>query len=328
MYLARLIYQGKRCYIIRQSYVDDGHMKSRDLFDLGDDPTRHIVYVGGNGFYYTDELLDGIAQAGTNATQEQLDELLFDFLKPSVQRVIEGFDRSYQRSSHIAVSSEAGHLPPPHPFDKRRLCFLRFGRNARGRIDRLPEKFFRRLYAKSRDELEQYFLYQESFLKPHERPVYLSEIFNLNRFVPESRTDLTLLDQMDAFFISQLCRLDQDERFWAGMHHGERLHDYLVKYAIMHFDALPQQRPTWQAYAQEFINQHRTYHPPARVKIKLEEAGRLFGLPWKKLKTLDPSSLARLYRRLALRHHPDRGGDSDTFRRLTQYYQVLRKRKR
>jgi hypothetical protein len=52
MYLARLPENSNGCrYLIRQSYADGNCYRSRDLFDLGDDPSRFIVYVGGNGFY-------------------------------------------------------------------------------------------------------------------------------------------------------------------------------------------------------------------------------------------------------------------------------------
>ena len=87
--------------------------------------------------------------------------------------------------------------------------------------------------------------------------------------------------QMDAFFLSKLCRLNKDRAFWADLPTGHCLHDYLVRYAVMYFDYAPPQPSPWQAYVEDFIRRHRVYHPPQSVQIKLEEAGRLFGMPWK-----------------------------------------------
>lgn len=50
MYLARKHINGKTHYSIRESYKNNGCFKSRDLFDLGADPTRYIVYPGGSSF--------------------------------------------------------------------------------------------------------------------------------------------------------------------------------------------------------------------------------------------------------------------------------------
>ncbi len=326
MYLARISEKGKTRYIIRQSYSTGRGFESRDLFDLGDDPARHIVYAGNSGYYYTAEVEEALTAAGTPADQAQLDEIFYDFLKPHIRRVIDGFDRNRRRSASKAIVA-AETETALWDFDKRRFHYLRFGLSDQRHIDRVPEKVFRTLHAKSRDELEQYFLSAERLLRSHEKPVYVSLIFEFKRFVPETPSDRSLREQMDAYFVSRLCRINSDSRFREKGTGAASLHPYLIKYAVMYFDfEAPRQSP-WQAYVEDFINRHRAYHPPASVTVKLEEAGHLFGIPWKELKKLDRRSLGRLYRRLALKHHPDKGGDAETFRRLTQYYHLLLQRK-
>lgn len=327
MYMARYRDRGNIRYVIRQSYADATCLRSRDLFDLGQDPAQYIVYVGGSGYYYSEEVIDGLARSGIDADQDQLDRLFFEFLDPRIQRVIHGFDRGRRSSTPRSITDRHQAGNRPHAFDRRRHHYLRFGHSDQRHIDRVSEKIFSPLYDKSRDELEQYFLTAERVLRPHEKPFYVSTIFEFRTFVPARNSELPLIDQMDAFFLSRLCGLNGDRRFWSGMPENRELHHYLAKYAIMYFDFDPPRRSPWQAYVEDFINRHREYHPPAKVKLKLEEAGRLFGMPWKRLKTLDKKSLTRLYRQLALKHHPDQGGDAEAFRRLTQYYKVLLKRK-
>ncbi len=328
MYLARVRKLRTIHYIIRHSYGDGADLKSRDLFDLGPAPERFIVYVGGNGYYYTEEVQAALCQAGLEVDQEQLDEIFFEFLDPKIQRVICGFDRSRRRCAPAALQTDKTPLPALHLFDKRRFYFLRFGRGDQGRIRIVPEKHFKPLLAKSRDELEQYFQQEERMLKAHEKASYITAIFELKRFMPEyGPTAAPLLEQMDAYFLSSLCAIDADARFWAGMPGKAGLHDYLIRYAIMYFDYAPPATSAWQAYVEDFINRHRAYQPPLKVKIKLEDAGRLFGMPWKELKKLPQRDLTRLYRRLALKFHPDQGGDPDLFRRLTHFYKLLRRRR-
>lgn len=327
MYLAHVYQKGTTRFIIRQSYPDaHGCLHSRDLFDLGDDPGRYIIYVGGSGYYFDEALLDALAEAGIAADQADLDPLLFEFLPPRIQRVIEGFDRSRRRTPPTAIAGNRSGAASVHLFDKRRYHYLRFGHSGQRALHRVSEKVFGVLHAKSRDELEQYFLAEERRLKPHEKSAYVATIFELNRFVPDPLADTSVAEQMDACFVSRLCRLDGDERFWTGMPTEGRLREYLVRYAVLYFDCEPLRPSPWQAYVEDFINRHRAYHPPLKVRIKTEEAGRLFGMQWKALKILDKRSLSRLYRRLALKHHPDQGGDPEMFRLLTHYYKVLLKR--
>lgn len=328
MYLARLSKKGKLRFIIRQSYADGTSMKSRDLFDLGGDPTRYIVYVGGSGYYYDSEVYDALAEAGVEEGEDELDRILFEFLDPRIQRVIRGFDRSRHHKKPVALTQGDEAPYPIHLFDKRRYHYLRFGHSEQRHIHRVPEKVFRELHAKSRDELEQYFLSEERILRPHQKPHYVAVIFELKRFIPDEKGDVPLLEQMDDFFISRLCRYNADTRLWADEKEEDSLRDYLTKYAIMYFDYQAPHSSPWQAYVEDFIRRHRAYQPPRMVQIKTEEAGRLFGMPWKKLKALDKRSLSRLYRKLALKLHPDQGGDPELFRKLTNYYDVLSKKRR
>jgi len=329
MYLARLSKKGKPRFVIRQSYPDGSGMKSRDLFDLGADPTRYIVYVGGTGYYYDTVVYDALAEAGVAEGEDELDRILFEFLDPSIQRVIRGFDRGRRHRKRPVALGQGEDAPHPiHLFDKRRYHYLRFGHSEQRHIRRVPEKVFRELHAKSRDELEQYFLSEERSLRPHQRPHYVSVIFELKRFTPDKERRAPLLEQMDDFFISRLCRFNADARLWDEASETDGLRDYLVKYAIMYFDYEAPHNSPWQAYVEDFIRRHRAYHPPRKVQIKTEEAGRLFGMPWKKLKVLDKRSLSRLYRQLALKLHPDQGGDPELFRKLSHYYEVLSKKRR
>lgn len=327
MYLARWRKNGKTHYAIRQSYIDNGRLKSRDLYQLGIDPASHVVYVGGNGYYIDSEIQEALAGAGVLADQRELDDLFFEFLTPDIQRVIQGFDRGRRRQPAAAIGENSAEASV-HLFDKRRYHFLRFGHSDQRHIGRVRDKLFSPLHAKSRDELEQYFMSAERCLKTHERPAYVAVIFELDRFVPERDSERPVLDQMDAFFVSRLCRLNANERFWTDAPSENRLRDYLIRYAVMYFDHPAPNRSPWQAYVEDFIRRHHEYHPPRSVKVKLEEAGRLFGMPWKELEKLDRSSLSRLYRRLALKYHPDQGGDPDLFRRLSKYYKALSSKRR
>lgn len=328
MYLARLIEKRNPRFVIRQSYPDGNGMQSRDLFDLGTDPTRYIIYVGGSGYYYDEALHEALAEAGVEDAQDELDRILFEFLDPQIQRVIQGFDRGRHHKKPASLTQNGNRPQPIHLFDKRRYHYLRFGHSEQRHIHRVPEKVFRELYAKSRDELEQYFLAEERSLRPHQKPHYVSVIFEMKRFVPDKDKASSIVEQMDAFFISRLCRFNSDERLWADPPEAGELRDYLVKYAIMYFDYQAPPASPWQEYVEDFIRRHRVYHPPKKVQIKMEEAGRLFGMPWRKLKVLDKRSLSRLYRKLALKLHPDQGGDPEQFRKLSQYYEVLSKKRR
>lgn len=320
MYLARQRINRKTHFFIRQSIAGPGCLQSRDLFDLGTDPRRFIFYPGGNSYYFDPCIEESLRQQGLEVKQNDLDAIFFEFLNPETQRVIAGFDRG---ARHRHTPMAACPHPTVHNFDKRRYCCLRFGSRTNQYINQVPEKIFRPLLNKCRDEIEQYFLTAEKILRSGEQFNYITVIFELKRFIPDPRTELPLIMQLDSFFIDRLCQLNSDPAFKAGVPRFRGLYGYLAKYAIMYFDSeAPYHR--WSCdYIQAFINRHRIYTPPPKIQIKIKEAEELFGHPWKELQRMDRSALTRRYRQAALKHHPDRGGRSETFQRLTAYYRAL-----
>jgi len=132
---------------------------------------------------------------------------------------------------------------------------------------------------------------------------------------------------MDRFFVQSLCRLSRDDSFWAGSDEESGLRPHLVRYAVMYFDSCFPSGDPLRDYLQDFMNRHRTHRPPESVQVSLAESARLFGVTVDALKKMDCRTLTRQYRKLALRHHPDKGGDPDTFVKLAAAYEKLLKKK-
>jgi len=327
MYLARKVKNSRTRYIIRESYRVGSVLKSRDLFDLGTDPSQYIIYPGGNGYYFDEAVEEALRKKGLEPTQDDLDPIFYDFLDPEIQRVIQGFERKSQKQrSGASRATQSYHL-----FDMRRIHFLRFGSTRKPQLDRAPKKFFRVLRGKSRDEIEQHFMVAERVLHPREWLRYLLTIFNLMPCLADAganRADEeTPREKMDTRFIESICELDKDEAFWAGMSREAGLQMYLRRYAILYFDHALQWRPAMPGYLHEFIHRHRVYRPPKKVRLNMAEASRLFETTWENLKKMDSKSFTRLYRKQALKMHPDQGGSQDRFVKLTRLYEKLLKKK-
>jgi hypothetical protein len=75
------------------------------------------------------------------------------------------------------------------------------------------------------------------------------------------------------------------------------------------------------------MNRHRIYRPPKKVRLNMAEASRLFGTTWENLRQMDSDTFTRLYRKQALKFHPDQGGSQKTFIKLTKLYENLMKKK-
>lgn len=324
MYLARKTVRNRTHFTIRETYRDGACLRSRDLFDLGTEPERFIIYPGGHGYYYDEVLEETLAARGAAPAETELDDIFWEFLDPEIRRVIRAFDRSRNRTPDPDEISEPDDI---HLFDKRRLHYLKYAQIDQRRIDLLPPKLHRPVHKKSRDEIEQYFLKEERILRPTERTTYIYVIFDLQRFFshPMARSMPAALDgeKMDTYFIESLCNLSRDNRFWAGMPSSTGLQEYLIKYIIMYFDnEFP--RPSFARDAfRDFRDRHRVHRPPKKVRIKIEEAGRLFGKSLQELKAMDRRTLTRLCRNQALKYHPDQGGNQEAFVRLTEIFQAL-----
>lgn len=328
MYLARMKIKDQTHYYIRETYPDGMCLKSRDVFDLGTDPSKYIVYLGAHGYYYDEVIEDALAQFGLYPDQDELDHIFWDFLDPEIKRVIRGFQRSFGKSKTDSPET----YPQVHIFDKRRIHYLKFAQIDQRNLSKMPFKVFNVLHGKSRDEIEQYFMVQERILQPNERKAYVYTIFDLQDFflgviATQRPQDLNQI-KMDEFFIDAVCRLNDDKKFWAGMETSDRLQDYLIKYVIMYFDTEFSRRSLFQDYLYDFMNRHRTYLPPKKVRVNMEEAAKLFETSWENLKKMDLKCFNRLYRKMALKHHPDQGGNPEKFVRLTKYYHGLLQKKK
>ena len=324
MYLAKEKIKGRNHYSIRQSYRNGDRYQYRELFSLGEDPARYIHYPGGNAYYYDPDMIDTLERFGLE-DQDDLDDLFWDFLDSRIRRVIDAFDKKHRRKGHREQPKQ--YSPPVHLFDKRRFHYLRYGHSAQRYITSVPEKYFRPLQNKSRDEIEQYFLKEERKLTYRETAPYVAVIFNLLAFRPDSQQDQPIGVQMDRFFMTRLCRLNSDRHVWAGSPGIEGLQPHLIRYAVMYFDfELPSPFIERSAF-EDFMNRHRRYSPPQKVRENMQEAVRLFGISWRELKQMDAAALSRLFRKLAMKHHPDKGGDPTLFRKLARHYASLKKQK-
>jgi hypothetical protein len=327
MYLARKTVGGKTHYVIRESFrIRDGYL-CRDLCELGTEPQRYIVYPGGNAFYIDDAVEESIRSLGSEPVPEDMENMFWPFLRPDIRYKLEPFRRQERRLKDERKTNEALIPESVHLFDQRRVHFLKTGQMDQRSIGRLPASIWRRFRDKSRDEIEQGFMEMESVLRPREYKAYTYVIFNLQQFFHQrfARDTPELLDpdEVDAYFIEEICRIHGDAVFWAGMDAGGRLSDYLIRYVIMYFDHDYASRSVAAEYIRDFINRHRHYRPPASVVISMQEIVDIFGKGREALKKMTRRDLWRLYRRRAQELHPDKGGDHERFVMLNEAYHKL-----
>ncbi len=330
MYLAKKTIHGKIYYSIRQSYGDGDVFRSRVLFELGPDPENYFVYPGGNSFYVADHLIESLEPFVNGDVGDKLEKLLWPFIDPEIRIKIEPFCRRRQQfqSRKITADELAAIERQVHIFDRRRFHYLRYGSLDQSRIWKMPAKIYRVLLNKSRDEREQYFIEQERCLEPSEFKLYIYVIFDLQRHFSEliARAMPHGLNQelVDQHFLDDLCRLDQDAFFWAGMEPENRLHDYLIRYLLLFFDFGYGESTFLDDYIRQFMNSHREFNfPESKSTINMEEAGNIFDVPAKDLEGMSKKQLTRLYRKKAKDLHPDTGGDHKTFVKLSEAYKKL-----
>ncbi len=325
MYLARTDKDATPTYSLRESYLADGTLHSRELFKLGKDPGRFIKYPGGNAYYFDELLVEVLEKQGVTDIDSCLDDLLWNFLKPEIRRIIDHFSHSRRSREKAPVKS-----PPAacHLFDKRRILFLKSGAPDQGHIGRLPRKLFRILDHKSRDEIEQYFLAAERILKPAELKLYTYIIFDLQRNFtsPLAKRFPSAMDgeKLDIHFVKAACRLKEDHSFWKGLPLGKGLSEYLIRYIVMYFDNHFPEEDFTAAYVRDFMGSRRGFRFPDQPvpAMGVAAAARALGLTPEQLKKMSPAVLTRHYRKMAIKLHPDQGGDHDKFIQITEAYQA------
>ena len=311
---------------------DSSCWESRNLYDLGSSPWDYIIYPGGNSFYIDERVTEQLDAQGIAYDLCELDELLWKFVRQEIRQKLEPFHCRGLRTRRQKGKGEKPGEQQFQVFDKRRIYFLRSGVVDQRRIDRVPLKTFSVLLNKSRDEIEQYFIQLEKCLTPREYKEYVYVIFDLQRrfaglsahLIPHALDQ----DELDKNFIKDLCRLHNDKFFWAGFQQKKRLHEYLVRYAVMFFDNEFDGGSAWEEYLQDFMNSKRFHRAPApKENVEMSEVVEIFGVAEKDLHVMDKNDLTKLYRQKAHELHPDKGGEHDEFVRLTEAYEQLLRQK-
>jgi hypothetical protein len=322
-------------YVLKESYWNGSCFVARKILDLGTDPTEHIVYAGGNGFYFSDAVEEAFTRMGLERETEDLEQAFLHYLDPHIRRIIENFTTGRSPAHPSWDAEELAHRQRfLHPFDKRRMHFLRCGRIDMGSLDGRSWKFLNVLCDKCRDEIEHVIEGLEKDLRPQERRNYLFTALEVQRYFPSHllKNNPAALDpnKVDQYFLEEICRLNEDRAFFVGVedHSPKRLHPYLVKYVIMYFDHAFTPQSLWERIFEDFVR-HRQFRfqPAARPSLSEEEACACLGLHPKEYRAMSAQALARHYRRRAKKHHPDAGGDHETFIRLSQAYECLARRK-
>ncbi len=326
MYLARTVQAGKPRYILRESVPAGEGFGHRDLCDLGAEPRRFLVYPGGNAFYFAEELLAALEDRGVDPAPEELEDLFWPFLEETIRRRLEPFRKREQRVRDDRRPRREAPAAEVHPFDRRRLFFLRTGQTDPRGMERLPASLWAHFSGKSRDEIEQGFMDQETGLRPRELKAYTFAIFDLQRFFPQryARESPQALDpaEMDERFLACLCGLLEDARFWGGLRFEDRMRGYLARYVVMYFD-FEFGPPPFAEFLHEFLHRRQAFRPAAPRPPGPEAAAEAFGRPFAELQAMNRRQLTRLYRQRARELHPDRGGSHERFIRLSEAYQEL-----
>ncbi len=337
MYLAKKRINGQMHYFIRETVGRPGEgLRCRELLELGTDPSEYIVYPGGHSFYIDEEINEKLATTGVEADQEDLEDLFWPFVRSDVKRFLEPF-RSRAKNKcrkRMTEQKEERLRTETHIFDKRRMHYLKFGRMNQGYVGRMSGKLLKDLDGKSRDEIEQYFWSMEKqVLKEHEIKIYVYVVFDLQRHFTETtarKAPETIEEcRVDECFMDDLCRLNRSEEFWSGSPCIDSLNDYLVRYLVMFFDYDFAERNMVGEIFRDFINRHKTFTGyPIKNTVSYEEASGILEVSEEELSTISKTKLIKIYRKLAVKHHPDRGGEHEKFIHLNDAFQSIMRRRR
>jgi hypothetical protein len=334
MYLASLNNGPTTIYQIRQSYRqpgEDPYFAFRIIFDLGQDPRRFFKLFNDYVVLFDDRLLDAVSAASENTGEFSLEQLLWPFLPLEARRRLALFGpRSSPRPGPLDAREKEEIARQVHLFDRRRLYYLRYGAVDQSRLSRLHEKCCRPLLGQSRDEREYWFAAEETALSPGLYFQYVYAIFNVQHHFHQSFApwfpEALARDEVADHFLTEICALNGDPRFWQWDLPGDTLHHHLRRYLIMFFDYRPAGRSFQDDFASAFMAGHRRFRWPARPPSRSpDKISTIFATPYEELRKMTGEQLNRLYRKKAMQLHPDRGGDHDLFIDLTEAYESLRR---
>jgi hypothetical protein len=320
MYLSKQEITGRLHYLICQSYREgQNKLKSRTLFDLGEAPSKYIMYPGGNSYYIHEEVELSILEMGVEVDTFELQDLFWPFLDYRLRRVLTRIRRPEKKFKSINPEKLQKMQEGIHIFDKRRVHFLRYGLADQRHLDSVPYRFFNRLLDKSRDEIEcRIEEYEGQCLRTGEYKIYVYTIFNLQRFFSSNsvaRCAPFILDQdeVDDYFLQEICRLNHDKTFYHAETRAQGLHQYLVKYLIMYFDNSYVRTSNNQTVFDEFFKQRGYLQQPAQQMMSIAESFKLLEIHEEDYRHMSQEQLRRVFRRIAHKCHPDKGGDHDKF---------------
>ena len=331
MYLAQKQINGKIHYWIRESYKDGECIKSRDLFDLGTRPDQFIIYPGGNACYFHEDIHDQLKEKGVTPDDEALEKIFWPFLRYETRRVIDGFTHNgASRKGRESVKQACLRCETRkfHMFDRRRLHYLRFGQLDQSKIFCTPKKIYRPLLDKSRDEIEQMFFGMENVLNADEKKTYTFVVFDvpghfsgkLARNFPQALSQKKVED----VFLEEVCNLDADDEFWAGMKRADRLQEHLIRYVCWFFDHDYAESRYLDQLVYDWMNRHRDFNPPRpQSSMAVNEALSVMELSREAFAKMTVKMLTRRYRQMARKFHPDTGGGHNRFIRLNQAFEDL-----
>jgi len=312
-------------FVLRHSFYDkERGWLSEDIIDLGRDPEEFVEYIDERIFYISDEVQDAILDKGIEYEYEELEEIFWPFIDPYIKQRIDDFGgirgRAARRKRRFSKDELRKMQHGIHPFDRRRMLFLKFLQINLDPLMDMPLPFLNKLLYKSRDELEQNFEFMELELRPWELKGYLYAIFGLyerfaprlTRFIPDAQNQILL----DEYFLEELCRLNSDMSYLdAGIRPKDYngLHPYLRRYLIYYFD---------HAYKIE-MDSAKWINRPAEKKNSFKENLLIMELSEEEFKQMSKRQFISFFRKKAKRFHPDKGGDHYKFIQLKEAFEIL-----
>ncbi len=317
-------------YELRQSYATGEHcFAHRTLFDLGPCPERFFTPCGDHAVLFDEALLAAAEAVCGEEAEASLERLLLPFLPTEVRRRLALFPQRMRHAWGPLTDSEREAIRHQvQLFDRRRLYYLKCGAVDQSRLSRLREVSCRPLIGQSRDEREYFFAREERALEPGMYFQYVYAIFTVGRHFPQDHArwfpEALPRNEVADRFIEELCRHNADATLFHG-HDPTSLHPHLRRYVVMFFDYAPTMRSFEAEFAEAFMAGRRRFSWPQKPQASRQQVSNIFATPYEELQRMGPERLARLFRRLALRLHPDQGGDHEAFIRLTEAYKQLRR---